>query len=59
MKDLDKLLHRAQQGDLEAYGLIVGRFQDMAVGYAYSILSDFHLAEDAAQEAFIELYTGL
>jgi DNA-directed RNA polymerase specialized sigma24 family protein len=26
----------------------------MACGYAYAILSDFHLAEDAAQEVFIE-----
>jgi RNA polymerase sigma factor (sigma-70 family) len=28
----------------------------MAVGYAYSILGDFHLAEDAAQEAFLDAY---
>ena len=28
----------------------------MAVGYAFSILGDFHLAEDAVQEAFIEAY---
>ena len=26
------------------------------MGYAYSILGDFHLAEDAVQEAFIEAY---
>ena len=31
----------------------------MAYGYAYSILGDFHLAEDAAQEAFIEAYRCL
>ena len=31
----------------------------MAVGYAYSILRDFHLAEDAAQEAFTEAYPNL
>jgi len=31
----------------------------MAVGYAYSILGDFHLAEDASQEAFIETYLHL
>ncbi|NIR02616.1 MAG: RNA polymerase subunit sigma-24, partial [Gemmatimonadales bacterium] len=34
-------------------------FQDMAVGYAYSILGDFHLAEDAAQEAFVQAYLDL
>lgn len=32
------------------------RFQDMAYGYAYAVLNDFHLAEDAAQEAFVEAH---
>ncbi|MBI1927950.1 sigma-70 family RNA polymerase sigma factor [Candidatus Poribacteria bacterium] len=58
MEELNLLL-RAQAGDLDAYGTIVQRFQDMAVGYAYSILRDFQLAEDAAQEAFIEAYANL
>ena len=46
----------AKQGDLTAFNLVVREFQDMAIGYAYSILNDFHLAEDAAQEAFVEAY---
>jgi RNA polymerase sigma factor (sigma-70 family) len=33
--------------------------QDIAVAYAASILRDYHLAEDAAQEAFIEAYREL
>lgn len=45
---------RTQCGDLDAYGELVSRYQDMAFGYAYSLLGDFHLAEDAAQEAFIQ-----
>ena len=49
----------AQRGDLTAYGRIVTRYQDMAVGYAFSILRDFHLAQDAAQEAFIEAFPTL
>ena len=56
MEELTSLISRAQAGDLDAYGRVVQRFQDMAVGYAYSILGDFHLAEDAVQEAFIEAY---
>ena len=44
---------------MEAYRRIVQRFQDMAYGYAYSILGDFDLAEDAAQEAFIQAYREL
>jgi RNA polymerase sigma factor (sigma-70 family) len=53
------LVTRAQGGDATAYGELVRRFQDMAYGYAYAILNDFGLAEDAAQEAFIEAYRCL
>jgi DNA-directed RNA polymerase specialized sigma24 family protein len=53
MEEVRSLVVRARGGDLEAYGEIVRRFQDMAYGYAYSILGDFHLAEDAAQEASV------
>ena len=56
MEELETLLARAQDGDLEAYGEIVHRFQDMAVGYARAILGDFHLAEDVAQETFLSLH---
>jgi RNA polymerase sigma factor (sigma-70 family) len=56
MEALESLVRQVQAGDFDAYGAIVRRFQDMAVGYAYSILGDFHLAEDAAQEAFIEAF---
>ena len=52
--DQDRLVRQAQAGDLDAFSSLVRRYQDIAVGYAYSILQDFHLAEDAAQEAFIE-----
>src|SRR5438093_290702 len=57
--ELDTLVERAQAGDVEAFDRLVRRFQDIAVGYAYSILGDFHLAEDAAQEAFIGAYHSL
>jgi RNA polymerase sigma factor (sigma-70 family) len=59
MTTLEALVHKARSGDDQAYELIVRRFQDMAVGYGYSILRDFQLAEDAAQEAFFEAYRNL
>ncbi len=59
MHDLTYLLVRAQEQDAQAYGQVVKRLQDLAVGYGYSILGDFHLAEDAAQEAFLEAYENL
>ncbi|MCX7017087.1 MAG: DUF151 domain-containing protein [Candidatus Sumerlaeota bacterium] len=59
MDDAKTLVLRSRGGDVEAYGLIVRRYQDMAVGYAFSILRDLDLAEDAAQEAFIDAYHQL
>ncbi len=59
MDTVDSLVKSALEGDMHAYASLVARFQDMAVGYAYSILHDFQLAEDAAQEAFWEAYKTL
>ena len=59
MENLKLLVKAAQAHDLDAYGQLVRRFQDMAYGFAYSILGDFHLAEDAAQEAFVEAFRQL
>lgn len=56
---LPTLVKRAQQGDLDAFGTLVMRFQDMAHAHAYAVLGDAHLAEDAAQEAFIDAYASL
>ena len=49
MDQLESIIERVQAGDVDAYGEVVHRFQDMAVGYAYSLTGDFHLAEDAVQ----------
>jgi RNA polymerase sigma factor (sigma-70 family) len=59
MNTLESLVNKARQGNDAAYEAIVRRFQDMAVGFGYSILRDFQLAEDAAQEAFFEAYRHL
>lgn len=50
---------RAREGDRAAFEELVCRFQGLAVGYAYAILGDFHWAEDAAQEAFVDAYYHL
>src|SRR4030095_14990485 len=59
MDALEVIVTRARDGGDEDLGILVRRFQDMAVGYGYSILHDFQLAEDAAQEAFFEAYRTL
>jgi RNA polymerase sigma factor (sigma-70 family) len=56
MEDFVHLVHDSQTGSPEAFGLLVARFQNMAYGYAYAILGDFDLAQDVAQEAFVEAY---
>ena len=42
-----------------AFGEVVRRFQDLAFACAYAVLGDFHLAEDAAQEAFVVAWRHL
>ena len=59
MEHLREALEQAKAGDVDGFAVLVERFQDMAVGYSYSMLGDFHLAEDAAQEAFLEAYPNL
>jgi RNA polymerase sigma-70 factor (ECF subfamily) len=47
-----ELVEAACQGDVAAFGQLYERHFRMAVGIAHSRVSDRHLAEDAAQEAF-------
>jgi RNA polymerase sigma factor (sigma-70 family) len=65
VETFEPLVTQAQASDASpaqrhaAFGELVVRFQDMAYGYAYAILGDAHLAQDAAQEAFIAAYQNL
>jgi RNA polymerase sigma factor (sigma-70 family) len=56
---LPELVRAAQAGELEAFELLVQRMQSLAYHWAYTLLQDAHLAEDAVQEAFIEAYLNL
>lgn len=65
MKDLRTLIAIAADAGAaagerhEAFGELVARLQDLAFGCAYSVLRDFHLAEDAAQQAFVAAWQKL
>ena len=48
---LVSLIRKAQQGDAAALGKLLEDFRDVAVRWAFRILKDFDLAEDAAQDA--------
>ena len=52
-------VRKAQAGQKEALRSLVLRFQDVAVGYAFSLLGDYHLAEDAAQEALVAMVRNI
>ncbi len=48
-----ELVEAALRGDQASFGLLYERDYRLAVGVARGRLSDTHLAEDAAQEAFV------
>jgi RNA polymerase sigma factor (sigma-70 family) len=59
MSSYESLVEAAQNGDQPAFAELVVRFQDAAREWAFQTLGDPHLAEDAAQEAFLVAYRQL
>jgi RNA polymerase sigma factor (sigma-70 family) len=59
MARLAELVTRAQAGDLESFGRLVGATQTMAYAVARGVLRDAGLAEDAAQEAYLRAFRRL
>jgi RNA polymerase sigma-70 factor (ECF subfamily) len=54
-----ELLERARQGDAPAFGTLIRRHDTRLYRIARSVLSDDQEAEDAVQETFIRMFTGL
>lgn len=48
-----ELVDEVLAGSLEAFSVLVRRYQDYAYGVAIGVLSDFELARDVVQEAFL------
>lgn len=48
-----ELVERCQQGDLDAYGILVGRYRNKVYGLAFSMLRNEQDATDLSQEAFV------
>ncbi len=53
------LIGKAREGDTEAFGEIVKRYQNLVYATAFQILRDPGLAEDIAQEAFVAAFRSL
>jgi RNA polymerase sigma-70 factor (ECF subfamily) len=51
-----ELVVRAQEGDTEAFSVLVERHQNLVFNLSYRFMRDPTLAEDAAQEAFLKAF---
>ncbi|SMF62331.1 sigma-70 family RNA polymerase sigma factor [Pseudobacteriovorax antillogorgiicola] len=51
-----KLIEEVLAGDRKAFEALVHQYQNVALGFAFSKLGDFHLAEDVVQESFLIAY---
>jgi RNA polymerase sigma-70 factor (ECF subfamily) len=51
-----KLIKAAQRGDLEAFNLLILRYQNLLFGIALRLLNDEDAAADAVQEALISAF---
>ncbi len=60
MRDAElKLVRAAQAGDAAAFGALVDRYRHQVYGLCYHIVSDFEVARDLAQEAFVQAFRRL
>ena len=58
MDDIE-LIRASQNGDLDSFNELVGRYQRMAYNVAYRMLGDTQAAEDATQEAFFSAWRNI
>lgn len=54
-----QFVHRALDGDREAFGALVERYQGAVYGYAYHRLGSFEDAQDVTQDVLLEAYRKL
>lgn len=59
MPTTEELVHSARAGEKAAFGELVRLYERAAIVTAYAVLRDYHAAQDAAQEAFINAYANL
>jgi len=59
VEELAAEVEAAQRGDAAAFTRLVARFQDRIFALTFAKLGDYHTAQDATQEAFLEAYLNL
>lgn len=53
------IINRVLEGDRQAFARLITRYEYAAKTVAMNILGDYHLAEDAVQEAFVKAFEKL
>lgn len=54
-----ELVFSAQKGDKNAFGLLVQRYQKLVFNFTRKLVSDEDIAQELAQEAFLQAYLSL
>lgn len=55
----ETLIGRVHAGDRQAFGELIGRYDDRLRGLAWSMLGDAGRMDDALQDAYLKAYVGL
>jgi len=55
----DDILFRAQGGDHDAFAAIIEEYQGIVFGIAWNFLSDRAIAEEIAQDVFLQLFRSI
>jgi RNA polymerase sigma factor (sigma-70 family) len=58
-EELFRIIHRAKQGDREAFTNLVKRYKDQVFRHAVGMLGDRMEAEDVSQDAFVKAFYSL
>jgi RNA polymerase sigma factor (sigma-70 family) len=53
------IIERVQQGDANAFSLLVTKYQDIVFSIALKVIKNRHDAEEMAQESFIKAYRSI
>jgi RNA polymerase sigma-70 factor (ECF subfamily) len=53
------VIGRCQAGSIEAYEILLSRYRERVLNFAYALLGSRDDAEDAAQEAFIKVFSAI
>jgi RNA polymerase sigma-70 factor (ECF subfamily) len=53
------LITRCQRGDIEAFNLLVQRYERVVFNFAYRLAGNYDDANDVAQDAFVRAYSAI